>query len=312
MATNVKYVRKMVLLVKAETIFQTDAVPTAALNAIRAYDVNLTPFDGEEAKSSFIKANFGAQETTQVTAYKRINFFVPFSGVGIAGALPGVAELMRACSVSVTNEVGVKTVFAPITDGPESVTMHANIDGQRHVSLGMRGSMEVALSAKGVPGWKFDLMGSFVPLTDTVLPTGMVYTKFLKALPITKEHTTLTIDGVPVVANAFSFNMGNVYDYSNEIGLDQVDITDRESTGSVTIRNTAVSVRNWVQMGKDRVQVPVVMRHGQGATNTVKFTAPAAEIGKPSYSNVKGVQYITLPLRFIDPNDNNGDWTFEL
>lgn len=312
MAVNVKHVRRMVLLVKAEATFQTDAVPTAALNAIRAYDVDLVPFEGEEAKSNFIKANFGAQETTQVTVYKAIKFFVPFSGVATAGAIPGVAELLRACSVSVTNEVGVKTVLAPITDGPESVTMHANIDGIRHVSLGMRGSAEVAVTAKGVPGWKFDLMGSFVPLTDTPLPTGVVYTKFLKALPITAEHTTLTIDGVPVVASAFSFNMGNQVSYSNEIGLDQVDITDRESTGSVTIRNTAVSVRNWVEMGKDRVQVPVVMRHGQGATNTVLFTAPTAEIGKPSYSNSNGVQYITLPLRFVDATDSNADWTFEI
>jgi len=312
MATNVKYVRKMALLIKPESVFKQDAVPTAGLNAIRAYDVSLVPIEGEEVKANFIKTRFGAQETTQVTEYKSISFFVPFSGVAVAGALPGVADLLRACAVSVTNEAGVKTTFAPVTDGHESVTMYANIDGIKHVSLGMRGTAEVTTTAKGMPGWKFDLMGSFVPLVDADLPTGVVYTRFLKALPVNQANTTLTIDGLDVVASAFSFKQGNAVAHSNEIGLDQVDISDRESTGSVTFRNTAVSVRNWVSMYRDREQVPVVMRHGQGATNTVKFIGPYAEIGKPSYSDVKGVQYITLPLRFIDPNDNDGDWTFEI
>lgn len=312
MATNVKYVRKMVMLFKVETSMGVDAVPTAGLNAIRAYDVTLVPIEGEEVKSNFIKANFGAQETTQVTEYKSISFFVPFSGVSVAGALPGVAELLRACSVSVTNEVGVKTTFAPVTDNPESGSMYANIDGVKHVSLGMRGTAEVTVTAKGVPGWKFDLKGSFVPLTDAVMPTGVVYTKFLKALPVNKANTTLVVDGVSVVANAFSFNLGNVVGHSNEIGLDQVDITDRESTGSVTFRSTAISVHDWVSLYRSRTQVSVVLKHGQAATNTVKFTAPTAEIGKPSYSNVQGVQYTTLPLRFIDATDSNADWTFEI
>jgi hypothetical protein len=312
MATNVKYVRRMVLLAKVESVLLQDALPTAAANAIRAYDVNLTPIDGEEAKSNFIKANFGAQETTQVTEFKSISFFVPFSGVGAAGTIPAVADLLRACSVSVTNEAGVKTTLAPVTDGAESISLYANIDGIKHVSLGMRGNVEVSTSAKGVPGWKFDLKGSFVPLTDDPLPTGVVYSRFLKALPVNKANTTLTVDGIPVVANAFSFNCGNAVSHSNEIGLDQVDITDRESTGSVTFRNTAVSVRNWVEMYRARNAVEVVMQHGQGAVNTVKFTAPHAEIGKPSYSNVNGIQYITLPLRFLDPTDTNSDWKFEI
>jgi len=307
-----KYVRKMTLLAKAETTFQTDAAPTAALNAIRAYDVSLVPLEGDEVKIPFIKPHFGADPTVQVTAYKSMTFFVPFSGVATAGASPGVADLLRMCATSVTTAAGVKTTFAPITSGLESGTIYANIDGIKHVSLGVRGNAEITLDAKGLPAWKFDLKGTFVPLVDESLPTGVVYTRFLTQLPVNKTNTTLTLDGIALAASSFSFNMGLQVNKEDLINVDEVDISGRESTASVTFRSEALSVRDWVGLHRTRTQVALVVTHGQGATNKVRLAAPRAEIGKPSYGDSNGVQMITLPLRLIPSDSGNDEWSIEI
>lgn len=307
-----KYVRKMTLLAKAETTFQTDATPTAALNAIRAYDVSLVPLEGDEVKNPFIKPHFGADTTVQVTAYKSMTFFVPLSGVATAGASPGVTDLLRMCATSVTTAAGVKTTFAPISSGLESGTIYANIDGIKHVSLGVRGNAEITVDAKGLPAWKFDLKGSFVPLVDEALPTGVVYTRFLTQLPVNKTNTTLTLDGISVAASSFSLNMGLQVNKEDLINVDEVDISGRESTASVTFRSEALSVRDWVGLHRTRTQVAMVLTHGQAATNKVRIAAPRAEIGKPSYGDSNGMQMITLPLRLIPSDSGNDEWSIEI
>ena len=307
-----KYVRKMTLLAKAEATYQTDATPTAALNAIRAYDVSLVPLEGDEVKNNFVKPHFGADNTVQVTAYKSMTFFVPFSGVSALGTAPGVADLLRMCATSVTTAAGVKTTFAPISSGLESGTLYANIDGIKHVSLGVRGNAEITVDAKGLPAWKFDLKGSFVPLVDEALPAGVVYTKFLTALPVNKANTTLTLDGIALAASSFNFNMGLQVNKEDLINVDEVDISGRESTASVTFRSEALSVRDWVGLHRTRSQVPLVLTHGQGATNKVKLTATRAEIGKPSYGDSNGMQMITLPLRLIPSDAGNDEWSIEI
>lgn len=307
-----KFIRKMTILAKAEATYGVDSVPTAALNAIRAFDVTAVPLEGDEIENNYIKPHFGASPTVQVTQYKSLSFSVPFSGVAALGTVPGLVELIRMCSTSVTNAPGVSTVFAPVTDAPESGTLVFNIDGIKHTSLGVRGTASFDCSAKAAPAWKFELKGSFVPLVDAALPTGVIYTKFLNPLGVNKANTTLMVDGVAVAANAFSFVMGNEVIKEDLINVDSVDITDRKSTGSVTFRNTSVAEHDWVGMGLARAQVPIVLRHGQAATNTVKFTAPRAEIGKPTYSESSGIQMITLPLRFIPSDVGNDEWKFEI
>ena len=307
-----KYIRKMVILAKVEATYGIDSAPTAGLNAIRAFNVTAVPVEGDEIENEYVQPHFGASPTTQVTQYKSLSFSVPFSGVAALGAMPGVAELMRMCSVSVTNTVGVSTLFDPVTDNPESGTLIFNIDGIKHASFGVRGTVKLDVKAKGAPAWAFELKGSFVPLVDALLPTGVVYTKFLNPLGVNKANTTLSVDGVVVAADAFSFDLGNTVNKEDLMNVDEVDISGRKSTGSVTFRNTSVAVHDWVGMGLARAQVPILFRHGQAATNTVKFTASHAEIGKPTYGDSNGVQTITLPLRFIPTDAGNDEWQFEI
>lgn len=305
-----KLMRKMAVLALVEAVVGTPVVPLAA-NAMLVSDVTLTPIEGDVVERNNIRPFFGSSGSTLVTEYQKVAFSVEFAGVDPAGTLPGCADLLRACAISATNEVGVKTVFAPVTDGIESITIYGNVDGVLHKMHGARGEVDVTCDAKGIPKYKFEFTGSFVPAEDALLPA-VDYSAFLAPLGVNKANTTLTLDSYAAACSAFSWKCGNQVVKRDLMNVDTVEITDRKSTGSVTFENTAVATKNWIAMARESAIVPLTLKHGQGATNTVSIKSARAQIGKPTYSDSDGVQMITIPLSFIPSDAGNDEWSIEI
>ena len=305
-----KLLRKMAILALVETVVGTAVVPLAA-NAMLVSDATLTPIEGDVVERNNIRPFFGSSGSTLVTEYQKVAFSVELAGVGTAGDLPGYTDLLRACAMSATSQAATKTVFAPVTDGIESITIYGNVDGVLHKMHGARGEVDFAADAKGIPKFKFEFTGSFVPAVDEALPA-VNYSTFMPPLGVNKANTTLMLDGLAVACSAFSFKCGNTVVKRDLMNVDTVEITDRKSTGSVTFENTSVAVKNWINLARQSAQVPLVLKHGQGATNTVGFTAARAQIGKPTYSDSDGVQMITIPLSFIPSDAGNDEWAIEV
>ena len=96
---------------------------------------------------------------------------------------------------------------------------------------------------------------------------------------------------------------------ANGMGVDTTEITGRVSTGTVTFRNTSVATKNWIEMARTSAKVPLLLKHGQAAINTVSIAAPLAQIGKPTFGEQDGIQMITVPLRFIPSDAGNDEWS---
>lgn len=303
-----KFIRKMAVLVAIEATVGTIVVPVAA-DAIEVSDVNLTPIEGDEVDLGFIRPYFGASETTMVTLYRKIAFSVGFAGVAPAGSLPGWSTLLRACAASATNTPATKTVFAPITDGAESVTIYAVVDKLLYKMAGARGNARAAVDAKQIPKWQFEFTGAFYPVEDVASMPAVSYTKFLRPLGVNKLNTTLSLDSFSAAASSFQFDFGNQVVKQDLMNVDTTEITGRASTGSVTFRNTNVATKNWVEMARAGAKVPLLLKHGQAATNTVSIAAPLAQIGKPTFGEQDGIQMITVPLRFIPSDTGNDEWS---
>lgn len=302
-----KKMRKMAILAKIEVTKGTDPVPAAA-NAILVRDATLTPIEGDEVDNNYIKPYFGSGGSTLVTEYSKVSFSVPFSGVDTAGDVPGYAALLRACAMSMTVDAGVDVVFEPVTDGIESLTIYGNVDGILHKMHGAQGTVKAAVDAKGLPTFQFEFTGSFVPATDTALPA-VDYTAFMPALGVNKANTTCTLHGVSVAASGFSFDAGNRVVKQDLMNVDETEITDRQSMGSLTFRNTTIATKNWIEMARSGTTGVLALRHGQGATNVVKIDAGVVQLGKPTYGDQDGIQMITVPLRFIPTSAGNDEWS---
>ena len=305
-----KLMRKMAILALVETVVGTGVVPLAA-NAMLVSDVTLTPIEGDVVERNNIRPFFGSSGSTLVTEYQKMAFSVELAGVAAAGDLPGVTDLLRACAMSATNQAGAKTVFAPVTDGIESVTIYGNVDGTLYKMHGARGEVDFSTDAKAIPKWKFEFTGSFVPAIDAPLPA-VDYSAFVAPLGVNKANTTLSVDGLSVACSAISFKCGNQVVKRDLMNVDTVEITDRKSTGSVTFENTSVAAKDWIGLARASAIVPIALKHGQGTTNTVSFKSARAQVGKPTFNDSDGVQMVTIPLSFIPSDAGNDEWSIEI
>lgn len=301
------FIKKLAVLVAIEAQVGTIVMPTAT-DAIEVSDVTLTPIEGDEASQGVIRPFFGASESTLVTLYRKVAFSVGFAGVGVKGDLPGWATLMRACAASVTNTPDTDTVFAPVTDGIESVSIHATVDKQLYKMGGARGTVKAVVDAKGIPKWQFEFTGAFVPVESVGSMPAVNYAKFQRPLGVNALNTTLSLDGFNAACSSFQFDIGNQVVKQDLMNVDTTEITGRESTINVTLRNTSAATKNWIEMARAGVKVPLLLKHGQGMTNTVSIAAPLAQVGKPSFSEQDGIQMIAMPLRLIPSDAGNDEW----
>lgn len=306
------FIKKMAVMVAIESVVGTIVVPVAT-DAIRVSDVTLTPIEGDEVEENVIRPFFGASESTLVTLYRKIAFSVGFAGVKNKGDLPGWAMLMRACAASVTHtpapDPDAGTVFAPVTDDIESVTIYGVIDKQLYKMAGARGNVKAQVDAKGIPKWQFEFTGGFFPVEEVAQMPAVNYGKFMTPLGVNKLNTTLKLDGFDAACNSFAFDFGNTVVKQDLMNVDTTEITGRKSTGSATFRNTGVSTKNWIEMARASAKVPLLLKHGQGATNTVSIAAPIVQLGKPTFADQDGIQMITVPLRFIPTDAGNDEWS---
>ena len=308
MAADVKLINKLALLVNIEATVGTIVIPVAA-NAIRVSEVQLTPVEGDEVEEGVVRPFFGASEKTLVTLYSKVAFKVGFAGVKTAGDIPGYAALLRACAASSTNTPADSTVFAPVTDDIESVTIYTVIDGLQYRMAGARGTFKINAQAKQIPKIEFEFTGALLPVLDVPAMPAVSYTKFCNPLGMNKTNTTLVIDGYTAACNAFNFDAGNRVVKQDLTNVDATEVTGRTSTLSVTIRNTSVATKNWIELATQGAKVALTLKHGQGALNTVSISAPTAQVGKPSFGEDEGVQMITLPLTLIPSDAGNDEWS---
>lgn len=307
-ATPPKFIKKLAILVAPEVTVGTLVVPAAA-DAIEVSNVTLMPMEGDEVSTDVFKPYFGAAESTMVTVYRKLSFDVQYAGVSAAGTIPGYATLLRGCAASATNTPGTSTVFSPITDAIEAVSIYAVIDGIRYKMSGARGEWKSNGTAKGIPKFSFEFTGAFYPAEDAAMPA-VNYSKFgLKAKPFNKANTTVTLDSFAVTASAWTFVAGNQVVKEDLTEVDSTEITGRSSSGSVTFRMTSVATKDWLSMAKDGVKVPLLIKHGQTVTNTLSLAAARAQLGKPSFSDLNGVQMITVPFKCIPSDTGNDEWT---
>lgn len=303
-----KKIMKMALLAKVEAVKGTAETPTGAANAMLVSNVNLTPLEGEEAQRANIKPWFGSEGSVMTTAYSKISFNIEMAGGGAAGTVPAYAPLMRACAISVTTVAGTSVTFAPITNGMESVTLYANIDGTNHIMPGAQGTVKSTTDIKGIPVWQYEFTGLFVPLAAAALPTP-VYTAFKDPVAVSKANTTLSLHGMSLAASSFSWDIGNKVVKRDLMTIDSVEITDRESTAQVVFENTDIGVKDWVGGALAGNKGPLQLIHGKTAGNIIEINAPLAQLKKPSYSDSDGIQMINIPLTLCTGAAGNDEWS---
>ena len=296
-----RFWRKLAILAKVETTYGTDAVPTGAANAMQMTEVSLTPLAGEEVSRDLMLAHFGHQGVMLVGDYVELQGSVEIAGSGTAGTAPAYGPLLRACGMSEVLAVGVSATYQPVSAGQEGVSIYANLDGVNHKLLGARGTLTFGFTPKQIPRFTFTLRGLLGAIADTALPTA-VLTGFKAPVPVSKTNTpVLTLHGYSAIGESLSIDVANSVESRNLIGEDSIQITNRQSTGSLVVEAGSIAAKDWFAIARAHTKDALALQHGTVAGNIVDVLASKVQIGRPTYGQTQGITNLTLPL-MLTPN----------
>lgn len=312
-----RFIRKTAMLAKIETTYKTDAAPSGAANAMLVSNVTVNPYDAEVVDRALLREYFGASEQLAGVANLKVSFDVELAGSGAAGTAPAWGPLLRACSAAETISVGNRVEYNPITDNPESATIYWYDHGVVHKLLGCRGNAQFKLDLAGKPVISYNFIGLYGGLSATSV-VSTTLTAFQKPLVVTDTNTGDITLGCTYSAGALSsgtaypskglnINVGNAIEHVAILGDESVDVTGRESTGSLQLALTAAQEVTFLATVQANTTQSLGFVHGTAAGNIITVYTPAVQLTNYSKQEHKGRRLIGYDARFL-PSAGNDEW----
>lgn len=312
-----RYIKNMLVLAALETTTGTDAVPTGASNAILVSEATITPLDAQNIDRSLIRGTFGASEQLVGSASVKASYTVELAGSGTAGTPPAWGKLLQACGCAEgVLATPARVEYTPVSTGQRSATQYYYDDGALHKLLAAMGEFTLSAKAGERPVIKIDwtaLDGGMTTGSDTG-----TYTAWKKPVAMTKANVIDINLGCAYAAGAITggtqfsstgleLKAGNQVQFTPMLGTETVDITDRESTGSLELDLTAAQEVAMMALVKSNATQSLAITIGLASGNKIILFAPAVQMLAPKKVDKNGKRLIGYDLRFM-PVSGNDEW----
>lgn len=298
--------RKRLILIETEATYGTDPIPDGA-DAVLVRDLNITPLQSDVVSRDLVRPYLGASEQLLANTRVECTFSVELAGSGTVATAPAYGKALKACGLSETVAAGVSVTYAPVSASFSSVTIYYNIDGVLHKVTGARGTFTLNGSVGEIPTIDFTFTGIYNTPTDTAAPTP---TYANQATPVIFKNGNT--DGFELLSYAgclqsVSFDIGNTLVYRELINCTkQTLITDRRSTGSVTLEAVTMATKNYFTAAlTDSSLGNLLFQHGQTPGNIVDFASTKIDIGDVSYGDQDGIAMLTIPYTAVPTATGN-------
>lgn len=294
--------RRKTLLLKRESVYGVDAIPTGVANAVLAFDVELNPVEHEAVERDPLRPYFGDAESVIAGEHVALSFAVELTPSGGAVDAPAAwSAVARACGLAETINAVVSVVYDPVSTAEESATVYINIDGTRHAILGFRGKPSLDFTANQVPMLRVEGLGLIVAAAAQALPT-VTLTGWPTGRDVSKANTpTFTLHGFAAAMQSLQIDFGSEVVYRNRVNAETVEIVGRKASGSATIDAPALATKDFFAIS--RTDPPTLgalqLIHGAGAGNIVQIDAPSVQILPPSYADSDGVVGLEMGLKLL-------------
>lgn len=299
-----RFVRNLAVLVKRETVYGTDSVPTGAANAMQMSNVQVEPMAGQQLSRDLLLPHMGHQGVFLTGTHGTLQGDVELAGPGAAGDAPAWGPLVRACGFAEVISAGVDVQYAPMSGSFEAASIYYNLDGVRHVLLGVRGTFTLQIAPLQIPRFRFSLTGLSGTIADAALPA-VDLTSFVRPVPVSKANTMLVLHGWSAVAESLSIDIAGTVEPRFLIGHESIQITDRQATGSAVVEATSLATKDWFAIAAAHTLGAMALQHGTAAGNICKVDAPKVQIGRPTQGASQGIANYSLPLMFTPDAGND-------
>jgi hypothetical protein len=312
-----RIIKNTLIAAAIESAYGTDASPTGAANAILVSDMSLTPLDAQNIDRNLIRGSFGASEQLVGTASIKLSYSTELAGSGTAGTPPAWGKLLQACACAEgTLATPARVEYTPVSTGLKSSTQYYYDDGVLHKLLGTMGDFTVSAKVGERPMLKFDwvgLDGGISAASDTG-----TFTPWKKPVSMTKANVVdITLGGTYAIgaitggtvypSTGLEMKAGNKVAFTPMLSSETVDITDRESTGSIELDLTAAQEVSLMATVKANITQSLAITIGLTAGNKIIFFAPAVQFINPKKVEKNGKRLIGYDLRFM-PVNGNDEW----
>ena len=312
-----RYIRNTVILGKIETTAGVDAAPTGAANALLVSDMSITPLDAKNIDRMLMRGYFGASEQLVGTSSVKVGFTVELAGSGTAGTVPALGQLLQAAAVaeaSLTSPARVE--YTPVSTGLKTATFYYYDDGVLHKILAAMGTYTLSAKVGERPTLKFEFTG-----LDGGIVTGSAtgtFSAWKKPVAITKANVVdITLGatyalgaltgGTVYASTGLEINLGNTVSYTPLLSSEQVDITNREMTGSVELDLTAAQEVTFMGSVKSNLTQSLAFTIGTTSGNKIIIFAPNVQMVSPKKVDQNGRRLIGFDLRLLPSASGSGN-----
>lgn len=313
-----RLIKNTVVTAKPETTRGQDAGPTGAANAVLISDVSITPLDAQNIDRPLIRGYFGGSEQLVGTASVKLSYTAELAGSGTAGTAPAWGQLLLGCAVAEGVLASPARVeYAPVSSGLKSLTQYYYDDGVIHKLLGCMGNCTLSAKVGERPVLRFEWTGldGGVEAAPNAVP---VYTPWKKPVAMTKANVIDITFGATYAAGALTggelhsstgleLNFGNVVNFTPMLSTETVDISDRDSTGSLELELTAEQEVAFMEKVKANETESLAITIGTAAGNKIIVFLRAVQLINPSKSELNGKRMIGFDLRAV-PVNGNDEW----
>lgn len=305
-----RYIRNTAILAKIEVTPGTDSVPTGAANAMLVTNLSAPNFRADNVDRALIRPFFGSSEQLVGTAHYELGFDVELVGSGTAGSAPAWGALLRACAMAETLTAVTRADYTPITNLLEAVTIYWHDDGVLHKFVGARGSATLMFNIGERPMLRFRFFGLDAGDSAVANPT-VTLTTFRTPQVVTNANTgditlgaTHSAAGAPALAagtvytsRGIEIELGNALAYTPLLGSEEIDLSDRQSTGTLQLDlSAAQEVAMRTSIKANTVQ-SLGLVHGTTAGNRALLFCPAVQFIEPTKEEINGRRLLGLKAR---------------
>lgn len=266
-----RFWRKKAVVLKDETVYATDPVPTGAANWFEARNVTLVPFDAETQERNIDQPWMGNAGELIVSTWAKLSFDIALAGSGAAGTAPKWGPMMLACGFAETIVAATSVAYNLVSTSFGSATAYLEIDGVLYKFIGSRGNVKVRINAKGIALLSVELTSLYTePVAGSIAgidKTGWTYEDGVNAINTGK----VTINAVDLAFSTFEYDVGAKIARIDLPGPQrEVAITDRSSSANLTVLAPSLATFNPYALAKAGTVVPLSNTHGTVPGNKLK------------------------------------------
>ena len=311
MAEPLRWASKTIL-VKPETVYGTDAAPTAA-EAILATDVEFSPMEGTDESRNLELPWLGGDAKIPAGLHGILTFSIELVGSGTAGTAPAWSAVARACALAEIITAGASVEYRPVSVGHESVTVHFYIGSTKHALVGVRGTAVVQIETQKIPHLRVTLTGLWRKPLKAPPPTGISFAAWKDPQLATSKNTPVCkLGGISLVTRSVNLDLGNDVQGRFLLGDESILIVDREESIAAVVQAVELDVLNPFDLAEAQTLSALEIQHGTTAGRIVEIKAPTCQMGRLSgyQQNQKIVEWpLSLAPR---PTAGNDQFTITL